>query len=142
VIQLETVERFVMLTARCLDQIKLQYAGTERPTLFTGLWLRSRAGGDLVRSGSLEGLGTFRLHGTGCAFELDTGEDLDVDWNLDDGRAVFDSWRIYLFALSQGDSFVERESLRVAASELQSIVQLDHDLFTWPDHRYDIVNFN
>lgn len=69
----ETVDSSVRLTASCLDALLTQYGGMERPTVWTGLFLVPRDGSDPVRSGSLEGLSTFHLHGRGCRFELETG---------------------------------------------------------------------
>lgn len=134
----DIVDTFTQLTARCLDALMSKYEGTERPTLWTGLFLRPRDGGDPVRSGALDGLGTFKLHGRGCQFELDSGADLDVDWDSE-GRAVFDSWRLLMYARSTGDQQVEREALRVAASADPGVVQLDDDVFTWPNGRYDVT---
>ncbi len=133
----EIVDTFAQLTSRCLEVLIIRYEGTERPTVWTGLFLRPREGGDLVRSGALEGLGTFKLHGRGCQFELESGADLDVDWDSE-GRAVFDSWRILMYARSIGDEGVDQETLRVAAGSDPALTQLAEDLFTWPGSRYDI----
>lgn len=133
----EIVDSFLRLTARCLDALLTQYGGTERPTVWTGLFLVPRDGSDPVRSGSLEGLGTFHLHGRGCRFELETGEDLDVDWD-DDGRAVFNSWRILMFARTMGDQSIKLDALEAAAAQTPSIVQIAPDEFTWADKRYDL----
>lgn len=135
---LEIVDAYARLTARCLDAVIARYGGTERPTVWTGLWLRPRDGGDPVRSGELEGLGSFRLHGRGCQFELQSGADLDVDWN-DEGRAIFDSWRLLMYARSVGDTSVDQESLRQAASQSPMLTQIGPDTFTWTDRRYDLT---
>lgn len=134
----EIVETFVQLTARCLDALVVKFEGTERPTVWTGLFVQPRDGSNPIRSGVLEGLGTFKLHGRGCQFELDSGAGVDVDWDSD-GRAVFDSWRILMFARSLGDESVDQESLRAAALQVPSIVELAPDTFTWPDHLYDVT---
>ncbi len=134
----EVVYAFTQLAARCLDSLIAEYDGSERPTVWTGLFLRPRDGGEPVRSGTLSGLGEFKLHGRGCAFELDSGEDLDVDWD-DAGHAVFDSWKLLVFAQSIGWEQVGREDLRLAASVAVDILQLADDAFTWPDRRYDLV---
>ncbi len=134
----QIVEDFALLTAQCLDALVARYEGTERPTVWTGLFLQPRGGGELVRSGALEGLGTFKLHGRGCQFELESGADVDVDWDAE-GRAVFDSWRVLMYARSIGDTSVDQESLRQAASEVAAIVALGPDSFTWPDRRYDLT---
>ncbi|WP_457966606.1 DUF6896 domain-containing protein [Arthrobacter sp. D1-29] len=134
----EIVESFVRLTARCLDTLITRHAGTERPTVWTGLFLVPRDGSGPVRSGQLNGLGTFALHGRGCRFELHTGEALDVDWD-DSGRAVFDSWRILMFAKSIGDQKTKIEDLETAAGQTSSIIQIAPDQFTWPHRRYDLT---
>jgi hypothetical protein len=134
----ELVDTFTQLTAQCLDALIVKYEGTDRPTVWTGLFLQPREGGETVRSGALEGLGTFKLHGRGCQFELNSGADLDVDWDKE-GRAVFDSWRILMYARSIGDEDVKQEALRIAASGEPDITQLAQDLFTWPGGRYDIA---
>ncbi|WP_248582729.1 hypothetical protein [Nocardioides sp. InS609-2] len=134
----EIVDTFAQLTALCLDALIINYEGTERPTVWTGLFLRPRDGGDPVRFGVLEGLGTFKLHGRGCQFELESGADLDVDWDSE-GQAVFDSWHILMYARSVGDEGVDQEALRVAASGDPAITQLAEDLFTWPGGRYNIT---
>lgn len=132
------VDSFVRLTPRCLDTLITQYAGTERPTVWTGLFLVPRAGSDPVRSGQLNGLGTFALHGPGCSFELHAGEALCVDWD-DDGRAVIGSWRIRMFAESIGDQLINVEALGAAAGQTSSIIQIALDQFTWPLRRYDLT---
>lgn len=133
----EIVETFTYLTGRCLDALKEEYESLERGTVYTGLMLLPRGGGSPTRSGSLHGLGDFKLHGYGCQFELYSGEDLDLDWDAQ-GRAIFDSWRILMFARSIGDNLIDRETLRVAATKNSSVVQLSDDLFTWPNGKYDL----
>lgn len=134
----EIVDTFAQLTAQCLDTLIANYGGTERSTVWTGLFLRPRDGDLAVRSGALEGLGTFKLHGRGCQFELESGADLDVNWDTE-GRAVFDSWRVLMYARSIGDVSVDQESLRHAASEVATVVAIGPDIFTWPDRRYDLT---
>ena len=134
----EVVATFVELTARCLDALVGEYEGVDRPTVWTGLFLRPRDGGDPVRSGVLPGVGSFKLHGNGCQFELDSGADLDVDWDSE-GRAVFDSWRILMYARSIGDERVDQETLRLAAIGAPGIAQLSDDRFTWPGGRYHVA---
>lgn len=134
----EIVEAFAQLTAQCLDALVTRFEGTERPTVWTGLFLRPKDGGEPVRSGVLEGIGSFKLHGRGCQFELESGADVDVDWDAE-GRAVFDSWRVLMYARSIGDASVDQASLRQAASEVATIVAIGPDTFTWPDGRYDLT---
>jgi hypothetical protein len=134
----EIVETFAQMTAQCLDALIDNYDGTERPTVWTGLFLRPRNGGEPVRSGALEGLATFKLHGRGCQFELVTGADVDVDWDSE-GRAVFDSWRVLMYAQSIGEVSVDQRTLRQAATEVATVVAIGPDTFTWPDRRYDLT---
>ena len=133
----ETVDVFVQQTSRCLDALLLLHGGTERPTVWTGLWLVPRDGSDPVRSGPLPGLGTFQLHGIGCRFELDTGEILDVDWDAH-GRAIFDSWRLGIFAQSADHLPVDENALQLAAGEHPALVEVAPDTFTWKDPRYNL----
>ncbi|WP_045730414.1 DUF6896 domain-containing protein [Pseudarthrobacter chlorophenolicus] len=132
------VETFVRLTSRCLDALLTVYGGNERPTVWTGLWLVPRDGSDPVRSGVLDELGSFHLHGVGCRFELDSGEDLDVDWDWD-GRAVFNSWRILMYAHSTGDEAVTEQALRATALQAPSVVVLEADKFIFSHRRYDVT---
>jgi len=134
----QIVEVFALLAAQCLDALIARYEGIERPTVWTGLFLQPRGGGEPARCGALEGLGTFKLHGRGCQFELESGADVDVDWDAE-GRAVFDSWRVLMYARSIGVTSVDQESLRQAASEVATIVAIGPDNFTWPDQRYDLT---
>ncbi|WP_418057503.1 DUF6896 domain-containing protein [Pimelobacter simplex] len=114
----QIVSSFVEITERCLDALLGEYGG--RPP---------------VRTGVLDGRVRFQLHGIGCRFELDDGTDVDVDWD-DNGYAVFDSWRILMYAHSIGDERVERDELRVAAAEHPRLTQVTPDWFTWSDGRY------
>ncbi|GAB3622383.1 hypothetical protein GCM10027418_04650 [Mariniluteicoccus endophyticus] len=134
----EIVEAFVQLTAQCLDALVVRFEGTERPTIWTGVLLQPRDGSHLVRSGALDCLGTFRLHGRGCRFELESGADVDVDWDAE-GRAVFDSWRVLMYARSIGEASVDQESLRQAALDAVAVVAIGPDTFTWPHRRYDLT---
>ncbi|PKQ25469.1 MAG: hypothetical protein CVT64_09700 [Actinobacteria bacterium HGW-Actinobacteria-4] len=133
----EIVEAYVGLASRCLDALLEEFSGTDRPTVYTGLWLVPRDGGEPLRSGYLEGLGHFTLHGIGCRFELDSGEVVDVDWD-EKGRAVFDSWRLLMYAQSVGIENHDEASLRRAASESAAVVSLRGGGFTWPDNKYDM----
>jgi hypothetical protein len=132
------VESFQILAAQCLDALMTEYAGMEWSTVWTGNSLRPRDQTRPVRSGSLQGLGTFRLHGRGCQFELDSGADVDVVWD-DAGRATFDSWRMLMYARSIGEEDVDRASLRIAASKDSALVQLEADEFTWARPRRGVV---
>lgn len=134
----DTVDAFVRLTTKCLDTLITHYEGTERPTAWAGMRLRPRDGERLVRSGSLGDLGTFHVHGMGCLFELHSGADVDVNWDSD-GRAVFDSWRVLMYARSLGDDLNDQEALRAAASKAEGVLQIGPDSFTLTHRRYDVV---
>jgi hypothetical protein len=54
-------------------------------------------------------------------------------------RAVSNSWRILMFARSIGNEIVGKESLRIAAMQSPSILQIAPDQFSWPDRRYDLT---
>lgn len=71
-------------------------------------------GGPGQRSGRLDGLGHFELHGQGCRVDLDSGTVVDFDWDQD-SREVFDGWRLQRFAKSLGDSGVAASTLVDAA---------------------------
>lgn len=133
----EIVDSFIDLTGQCLDRLLLQYGGTENPTVLSGLFLVPRDGSDPVQSGQLDGIGKFSLHGRGCRFELSTGEEVDVDWDAD-GRAIFDSWRIFQFARSKNNYWITMEELEAAAEKSLKIQKIAPDKFAWNDKRYDI----
>jgi len=75
--------------------------------------------GARVRRGQIDGVGAFRLHGAGCAFELDSGEDVDFDWDTD-GRPIFDLWRLRNYGRSIGEDEVTDADL---ADALESLVR-------------------
>ena len=133
----QAVEAFLMLTSKCLDTLSELYGGSDRPAVGTGTALPRNSKG-AIRSGKLPGLGTFERHGRGCRFELRAGEDLDVDWD-EEGRAVFNSWRLLMFANSVGYTSADRESLRLAAARSPNTTQIAADWFTWPDKRHDLT---
>lgn len=133
----EIVQRFATLTATCLDILRSEYDGLEKQSMAQPAVLLPRDGSPPVNSGRIGSLGRFELHGRGCRFELDSGEDLDVDWDSE-GRAVFDSWRILMFARSIGDDVTDRESLRAAADADPLLWEIREDWFTWADRNYDL----
>jgi len=120
-----------------LEAIRSAYDGIERTSMTTPAWLHPKLEGAPVRYGLLGSIGSFRLHGRGCQFELIDGEVLDIDWD-DEGRAIFDSWRILMFAQSVGESSIDRESLRAAAMQSPRLWQLSDDWFTWADRNFDL----
>lgn len=78
-----------------------------------------RGGGARVRCGHIDGVGDFRLHGVGCAAELDTGAEVDFDWN-EDGRAEFDAWRVHRYARSVGEHEITESEIVDALRALES----------------------
>lgn len=130
------VDDFASVAGDCLTALLVKYEGVERSTVWMGMFLQPRDGSVPVRSGDLEGLGSFQIHGRGCRFELESGADIDVDWD-EDGRAVFDSWRLLMYARSVGAE-VGRDALRAATSANPMLIQLGPDTFTWPGGRFAV----
>jgi hypothetical protein len=125
----DIVARFADTIVGCLIALRREFIGFERPAVGQPMALRPREALGTVRSGALEGIGRFQMHGRGCRFELTDGADVDVDW-AEDGRIQFDSWKILMFASSVGKSSVDRDALRAAAQTAPTIEQLDDDSFT------------
>lgn len=73
--------------------------------------------GDRSRVGSIEGVGHYKLHGIGCRFELESGEEVDFDWDPD-GRPTFDVWRVRNYARSVGSDEVTADQLSEALASL------------------------
>ncbi len=133
----EIVERFAALAAQCLDLLRSDYDGPRRTSPTGPASLLPHDGTAPVRTGYLGTRARFELHGRGCRFELSAGEELDVDWGSD-GRAVFDSWRILMFARSIGDESVDQDALRHAALTDPALWLVEDDWFTWADRNYDL----
>ena len=76
-------------------------------------------GGERVRVVEIHGVGTLRIHGSGCVAEFESGEDLDFDWDAD-GRPVFDGWRLRSFGRSIGRDVPEHELMGEARSMARS----------------------
>ncbi len=133
----EIVHRFATLTGTCLDHLLSEYKGLERRSIMERAVLVPRVGSAGLSDGQIGSLGRFLLHGTGCRFELDSGEVLDVDWNVD-GTAEFDTWRMLMFAKSMGEETVDLESLRLAADADPLLRRTRDGWFTWVDRRYDL----
>jgi hypothetical protein len=134
----EIVESFALRMAQCLDAMKREYRGVQRDAVDSPLTVVPRGDGDPTRTGPLETLGRFEMHGRGCRFELESGEELDIDWDAN-GRAVFDAWRILMFARSIGEETVNRDELWLAATEDPSLVKVSEGWFTWADRSYDVT---
>ncbi len=65
----------------------------------------------------IEGVGSFELHGVGCRFQMDSGEEVDFDWD-ERGHAVFDWWRIRAYARSVGAGEPEQAGVVAACRAL------------------------
>lgn len=111
----EVVVAFVTLLGVCVRALASSSVGVNREEPSLPLTMFDSEG-RRQRDGEVKGLGTFRLHGAGCRFELDGGEDIDFDWGAD-GEVLFDSWRLRAFSLSIENGMGEDE-LRVAARSL------------------------
>lgn len=133
----EWVERFAAITAQCLDWLRELVVGFDRE-LLGGLSFQLREGEPSVKEGVLPGVGEFQVHGRGCRFELDDGSFVDVDWDSE-GRAVFDSWRVLMFARSSGDESVTRADIRTAMGGSGTIWHVEDDWYTWADRSYDVT---
>ncbi len=111
----EVVVAFVTLLGVCVRALASVSVGVNREEPTRPLTMLD-AEGRRQRDGEVAGLGTFRLHGAGCRFELDGGEDIDFDWGAD-GEVLFDSWRLRAFSVSIENGMEEVE-LRAAARSL------------------------
>jgi hypothetical protein len=100
--------------------IREQFGGLSRQFPIAPLALTPRNGGRHVRSGQLEGVGEFRLHGIGCIVEFTTGEVIDFDWDAD-GCETFDRWRLSQFAQSRGLEGVSADLLFDAARRIPGV---------------------
>lgn len=97
----QIVSAFVRDLRACTYAVRTQFAGAGRLQPGEPLVLMPIRGGAGQRSGRLEGLGDFTLHGQGCRVDLDSGAVVDFDWDQD-LRQVFDGWRLQQFAKSIG----------------------------------------
>ncbi len=75
--------------------------------------------GKRVREGTIAGLGSFHLHGIGCRFELEGGEDVDFDWDTN-GDVVFDAWRLRSFASSIGHEGINEDDFNTGSTRPRS----------------------
>ncbi|AEI10676.1 DUF6896 domain-containing protein [Cellulomonas gilvus] len=108
------VSAFVRELRACTQALRVQFVGAWRAEVVEPLMLRPAGGGPGQRSGRLDGVGDFQVHGLGCRVELDSGAIVDFDWD-EDMREVFDGWRLQNFAESLGDSGVAASALVDAA---------------------------
>jgi hypothetical protein len=112
----EVVLAFVANLGFCLEALRSNFVSVTRDSPTDPLTART-ASGEAVRSGRVEGLGTFKLHGIGCRVDMDSGEVLDFDWNQN-GIAVFDDWRLREFARSVGSEEAQKGALVAACTDL------------------------
>ena len=99
----QIVSAFVRDLSACTDVLRARFVGARRLHAGEPLMLLPVQGGPGRRSGRLEGLGDFELHGQGCRIDLDSGAVVDFDWDQDSCE-VFDGWRLQRFAKSLGDA--------------------------------------
>ena len=111
----ELVSSYIASLSLCLRALRSEFDSVTRADATAPLVARSHAG-ERKRSGRIEGLGTYQLHGVGCRLELDTGEEVDFDWDRD-GNAIFTPWRLRTFAESLGIMDVEEGELAKACRD-------------------------
>lgn len=114
----ELVLAYVTNLGVCLRALRSRVTSVTRQSPTQGLTGRSVTG-ERFRSGLIDGVGSFKFHGSGCRFELISGEEIDFDWDPE-GHPVFDSWRLLCFAETSGLTFDQAE-LVLAAQELTDL---------------------
>ena len=119
----DIVADFVGRVIECGLALREQFGGASRNEPRSPLSLFVADDGRRVRRGSLEGVGEFRIHGSGCRFEFASGEVVDFDWDQD-GREVFDAWRLMSYARSLGIEPESEEPLRDAARETAGLFEV------------------
>jgi hypothetical protein len=107
------VGQFVDRLVQVVSALREEFEGARRPPAAEPLELIARAKPSAVRSGHLEAVGDFSLHGVGCLVECLDGALLDFDW--DDSREVFDGWRLRGFAESLGVGGLSVADMEAAA---------------------------
>ena len=120
------VSQFVERLSFALLKISQLSSGLESRS--TALWRLRGTDDRRIRSGKLDSLGTFKLHGAGCRLQFSTGEVVDFDWN-DRGQEIFDSWRLHAFAKSTGQATVTRDQLEAAAVRSRALASDDSGWF-------------
>lgn len=101
------------LCARALAATTTAVSRTDVGAPLTALSLS----GERSREGSISGFGAFQLHGIGCRFELASGEEVDFDWDQE-GRPIFDVWRLRTYAHSVGQAATTEVELHDALANL------------------------
>lgn len=114
----EILVAFLTLLGVCVRALVATTRGADRETITSPLHVTDESG-RRVRDGEVAGLGSFHLHGVGCRFELDGGEDVDFDWDAE-GNVVFDGWRLRSFAQSVGVDSLEVTDFDSSARSLVS----------------------
>lgn len=112
----DVVSTFIAKLEMSLWHLRGHTIGVERSSSSAPLIATTRSG-ETARTGRLDDWGTFHLHGVGCLIELDTGEEVDFDWDAE-GRPIFDGWRLRQFARSAGEERFSTDSLVEAARQL------------------------
>lgn len=125
----ETVTAFVAKLELCLLELRTHLQSVDRDSP-AGPMVAADSSGSRSRSGRLDGMGSFQLHGVGCRLELDSGEEIDFDWNAE-GAATFDGWRLRTFARSLGHTSVTEQQLVDAAREFAAAGTLVEDPQGW-----------
>lgn len=110
----QIVAAFIGDLRACTDALGVRFAGARRLRPGEPLMLLPIGGGPGQRSGRLEGLGDFELHGQGCRVDLDSGAVVDFDWDQE-AREVFDGWRLQVFTRSVSDAGAPANALLEAA---------------------------
>lgn len=81
---------------------------------------------DGARHGHIAGLGAYRIHGYGCRFDLDTGEQVDYDWTVH-GEPTFDAWRLWQYARSRGVELDQPELLEACRALAEAGLVVEHE---------------
>jgi hypothetical protein len=112
----DVVLAFIASLGLCLRALRTEFHTVSREAPTAPLTAKT-VSSEARRSGRIDGLGAYKLHGIGCRIEMDSGEEVDFDWN-ERGRAVFDGWRLRSFARSLGLSEIDEAALVAACREL------------------------
>ena len=126
----EVVLSFVTSVSLCERALRTEFTDIYRDSPIAPLMARGPDGVGR-REGHIDGFGTYKFHGRGCRFELDSGEFVDFDWK--DQNTIFNPWRLRLFAESLGFLDVgEPELLEACRSLVRNgiLTELPHDFFT------------
>lgn len=112
----DIVLAFIASLALCLRGLRKEFTGVSRDSATTPLMGRNAAG-EGSRVGRIEGLGAYQFHGVGCRVEMDSGEEVNFDWD-EAGDPVFDAWRLRGYAESLGVVDIAEPDFVVACRHL------------------------